>query len=40
MKAKSFGEERIITVLRETEAGAKTKELCGLLPIPMTPPLA
>jgi len=28
MKAKSFGEEHIITVLRETEAGAKTKELC------------
>ncbi len=28
MKAKRFGEEQIIAVLREAEAGAKTKELC------------
>ena len=27
MKAKSFGEEQIIAVLREAEAGAKAKEL-------------
>ncbi len=28
MKAKRFGEEQIIAVLREAEAGAKTKDLC------------
>jgi putative transposase len=28
MKAKRFSEEQIIAVLRESEAGAKTKELC------------
>ena len=28
MKGKRFSEERIIGVLREAEAGAKTKELC------------
>lgn len=28
MKAKRFSEEQIIGVLREAEAGAKTKELC------------
>ena len=28
MKAKRFPEEQIITVLKEAEAGAKTKELC------------
>ena len=28
MKAKRFSEEQIIAVLKEAEAGAKTKELC------------
>jgi putative transposase len=28
MKAKRFSEDQIIAVLREAEAGAKTKELC------------
>jgi putative transposase len=28
MKAKRFTEEKIIAVLKEAEAGAKTKELC------------
>jgi putative transposase len=28
MKGKRFGEEQIIAVLREAEAGAKTKDLC------------
>jgi putative transposase len=28
MKAKRFNEEQIIAVLKEAEAGAKTKELC------------
>ena len=28
MKSKRFSEERIIAVLKEAEAGAKTKELC------------
>lgn len=28
MKAKRFSEEQIIAVLRESEAGAKTKDLC------------
>ena len=28
MKGKRFSEEQIIAVLRESEAGAKTKELC------------
>ena len=28
MKAKRFTEEQIIAVLKEAEAGAKTKELC------------
>ena len=28
MKAKRFNEEQIIGVLKEAEAGAKTKELC------------
>ena len=28
MKAKRYTEEQIIAVLRESEAGAKTKELC------------
>lgn len=28
MKAKRYTEEQIIAVLREAEAGAKTKELC------------
>ena len=28
MKSKRFGEEQIIAVLKESEAGAKTKELC------------
>jgi putative transposase len=28
MKSKRFTEERIIAVLKESEAGAKTKELC------------
>jgi putative transposase len=28
MKSKRFSEERIIAVLKESEAGAKTKELC------------
>jgi putative transposase len=28
MKGKRFSEEKIIGVLREAEAGAKTKELC------------
>ena len=28
MKAKRFSEEQIIGVLKEAEAGAKTKELC------------
>ena len=28
MKAKRFGEEQIIGVLKEAEAGAKTKDLC------------
>ena len=28
MKGKRFTEEKIIAVLKEAEAGAKTKELC------------
>ena len=28
MKGKRFSEEQIIAVLRESEAGAKTKDLC------------
>jgi putative transposase len=28
MKARRFSEEQIIAVLKEAEAGAKTKELC------------
>ena len=28
MKSKRFSEEQIIAVLKEAEAGAKTKELC------------
>jgi putative transposase len=28
MKGKRFGEEQIIGVLKESEAGAKTKDLC------------
>jgi putative transposase len=28
MKAKRYSEEQIIAVLKESEAGAKTKELC------------
>jgi len=28
MKAKRFSEEQIIGVLKEAEAGAKTKDLC------------
>ena len=28
MKAKRFAEEQIIAVLKQAEAGAKTKELC------------
>jgi putative transposase len=28
MKAKRFTEEQIIAVLKEAEAGAKTKDLC------------
>ena len=28
MKSKRFTEEQIIAVLKEAEAGAKTKELC------------
>jgi putative transposase len=28
MKSKRFSEERIIAVLKESEAGAKTQELC------------
>ena len=28
MKAKRFSEEQIIGVLKESEAGAKTKDLC------------
>jgi putative transposase len=28
MKSKRFSEEQIIAVLKESEAGAKTKELC------------
>jgi putative transposase len=28
MKAKRFSEEQIIAILREAEAGAKTKDLC------------
>ncbi len=28
MKGKRFSEEQIIAVLKESEAGAKTKELC------------
>lgn len=28
MKTKRFGEEQIIAVLKESEVGAKTKELC------------
>ena len=28
MKSKRFTEEQIITMLKESEAGAKTKELC------------
>lgn len=28
MKAKRYTEEQIVAVLREVEAGAKTKELC------------
>jgi putative transposase len=28
MKSKRFSEEQIISVLKESEAGAKTKELC------------
>ena len=28
MKAKRFSEEQVIAVLKEAEAGAKTKELC------------
>jgi len=28
MKAKRFTEEQIIAVLKQVEAGAKTKELC------------
>lgn len=28
MKSKRFAEEQIIAVLKESEAGAKTKELC------------
>ena len=33
MKAKRFSEEQIIGVLKEAEAGAKTKELCRQLGI-------
>jgi putative transposase len=29
VKAKRFSEEQIIVVLKESEAGAKTKDLCG-----------
>ena len=28
MKGKGFSEEQIIAVLKESEAGAKTKDLC------------
>ena len=28
MKAKRFGEEQIISILKQAEAGAKTKDLC------------
>ena len=32
MKAKRFSEEQIIAVLKEAEAGAKTKALCWKYP--------
>jgi putative transposase len=41
MKAKRFSEEQIIAVLKEAEAGAKTKDLCrkyGISDVTLTCP--